>query len=296
MKTPPSCRLPLAAFCFLLSAFSFPFVSCSLFSFGNKEDVVAEVGKSQLLTSDISSLIPPGLPAEDSLSMLRQYVNIWALSHLMELKAQKELPKELKDVSQALEEYRRSLLVYQYEKSYVETRIDTLITPQELRKTYTDNDYLFTLSEPIVKVRLIKISPSSPNIEMVRSLYRTQSTEETYHLEEMARNSAEKYDTYNDQWISASNLSRDLPISSEEVIRSITRGSLECSDNLYTYFVAYLDVTPAGALGPLEYEEASIRNIILGRRKQELLKNLEKEVLEEGWRTNQLKVFFDEHE
>ena len=271
-------------------------VSCSLLPFGNKVGVVAEVNKNQLLTSDIASLIPPGLSREDSLSMLRQYVNTWALTHLMEAKAQKELPKELKDMSQALEEYRRSLLVFQYEKSYVETRIDTTITQEELKKTYHDNAILFTLSEPIMKVRYIKTSLSSPNLEMVRSLYRTKSIEETYQLEQMAQHSAEKYETYNDQWISASILSRELPVPLEEVIRSVERGYLECKDNYYAYYVLFLEITPVNSVGPLEYEEPTIRNIILGRRKQALLKNLEKKVLEDGWRTKQLKVYFYENE
>ena len=270
--------------------------SCALFSFGNKVDVVAEVNKNQLLASDIALLIPPGLPREDSLTMLRQYVNSWALVHLMEARAQKELPKEYKDVSQALDEYRRSLLVFRYEKSYMETRIDTTITMAELKKTYSDNIALFTLSEPIVKVRYVKIALTSPYLEVVRSLYRTQSIEETYQLEQMAHNSIEKYDQYNNKWISASNLSRDLPVSSEETIAAIGRGFLECKDNFFAYYVAFLDITHAGAVGPLEYEEAAIRNIILGRRKQMLLKNLEKEVLEEGWRTKQLKVYFNENE
>ena len=272
------------------------FSSCSLFSFRNKVDVIAEIGKYQLLTSELTLLIPSGLPLEDSLTMQRQYINTWALAHLMEERAQKELPKELKDVTQALEEYRRALLVYQYEKSYIETRIDTIITQEELQKIYRENETLFTLVEPIAKVRYMKIALTSPNLEMVRSLYRTQSMEETYQLEQMAQNSVEKYEMYNNQWINASTLSRDLPLSSEEVVRFFNRGSLECTDNFYAYFVAFLEMTPVGAIGPLEYEEVTIRNIILGRRKQELLKNLEKEVLEEGYRTKQLKVNFNYNE
>ena len=267
--------------------------SCSFFSLGNKVAIVAEVNKNKLLATDIEALIPSGLSREDSLAMLRQYINTWALGHLLEAKAQKELPKEQKDVSRSLEEYRRALLVFQYEKSYVETRIDTLITLEEIRKVYNDNKEIFTLSEPVVKPRLIKISLTSPNLAMVRSLYRTRIMEETYQLEQIAHSSAERYDTYNDQWISALNLSRELPISFEEVIRGIKVGFLECTDPLFVYFVSFLDTTLAGSIGPLEYEEPSIRNIILGRRKQELLKKLEKEVLEEGWKTNQLQVYFN---
>jgi len=274
--------------------------ACSPFSPKSKPEVVAEVNKNQLFASDIALLIPPGLPREDSIAMLRQYINTWALAHLMEAKAQKELDKDQKDVSQALEEYRRSLLVFRYEKSFIETRIDTTITPEELKKVYKQNAFLFVLPEPIVKVRYIKMALASPYVERVRSLYRTKSIEETYQLEQMAQNSAEKYDTFNDQWISASILSKELPVTTDELIRAIDRHpdakdkSLEYKDNAYAYYLFFFEVTPAGATAPIEYAENSIRNIILGNRKKELQKNLEKDVLEEGWRTKQLKVYFDE--
>ena len=270
--------------------------ACSLLPSKAKTEVIAEVNKNQLLASDIISLIPAGLPREDSLSILRQYINTWALSHLMESKALRELPKEQRDVSQALEEYRRALLVFRYEKKFVETRIDTAITSEDIIKTYHDNQILFTLSEPIAKLRYVKISLSSPYLEMVRSLYRSTSTEDIYRLQEMAHNSADKYDTYNNQWISASAISKEVPVSTEEVIRSMERGFLDCNDNIFAYFVAFSDLIPSQAVGPIEYQEASIRNIILGRRKQDLLKNLEKEVLEEGWKTKQLKVYFNSNE
>ena len=270
--------------------------SCSFFPMKTKTGVIAQVDKNQLLVSDIISLIPSGLPREDSLAMLRQYINAWALAHLMEARAQKELPKEQRDVSQSWEEYRRSLLVYRYEKSYVETRIDTTITQEELLTAYQNNSELFTLSEPIVKARYIKIALSSPYLQRVRSLYRTHVVEEIYDLEQMLQNTAEKYDVYNNQWISASSLSKELPISTDEVIRSVSQGYLECTDNFYAYYVAILEVTRAGTVAPMEYEEVSIRNIILGKRKQDLLKNLEKEVLEQGWKSKQLKVYYNENE
>lgn len=271
--------------------------ACSWWPLGSKDDVVvASVNKKQLRASDITALIPAGLPVEDSLAMLRQYVNSWALNHLMEEKAQKELPKEQKEVGQALEEYRRSLLVFRYQKSYVEARIDTTITLAELKSCYDDHRPLFILTEPLVKVRYIKMGSNAPYVEMVRSLYRIHTVEEESKLEQMAQNSAEKYETYNDQWISVSALASDLPVTSEEVLRAIGKGYLECKDNFSTYFVSFFESIPTGMPAPIEYEEPVLRNIIFGKRKQELLKNLEQEVLKEGWQTQQLKVYFTTNE
>lgn len=270
--------------------------ACSWLPFGPKDDVVAKVNKKELLVSDVAALIPSGLPREDSLSMLYQYINSWALNLLMEEKAQKELPKEQKDVSQALEEYRRSLLVFRYEKSYVETRIDTLITQIELKQFYDNNKALFTLTEPLVKIRYIKLGLSSPYLETVRSLYRTKSIEDLYQLEQMAQSMAEKYETYNDQWVSISSLAQDLPVTLEELSRTLDKTFWECRDAFSIYFVTMIETIPAGSPAPVEYEEATMRTIIFGKRKQMLLKNLEQDVLKEGWKTNQLKVYIDHNE
>jgi len=264
--------------------------------FGDKDDVVAQVNKKQLFASDVAALIPAGLSREDSLTMLRQYINSWALNLLMVEKAQKELPKEQRDVSQALEEYRRSLLVFRYEKSYLETRIDTLVSQAELKRFYDDNQSLFILAEPLVKARYLKMGLNAPYLEMARSLYRSQSMENVFQLEQLAKDVAEKYETYNDNWISALSLAQDLPVTTEELIRAIGKGYLECTDNFSIYFVAMLETAFPGNPAPIEYKESAIRNIIIAKRKQKFLKDLEQEVLKEAWTTNQLKVYIDDNE
>ena len=270
--------------------------ACNLINFNSKENVVAQVDSHQLLASEITNLIPSGLPREDSLALLRQYVNSWALSLLMEKRAEKELAKEEKDVHRALEEYRRSLLVFRYEKNYLEQRIDTLITEAEHRQFFQENQALFQLNQPIAKVRYIKVSKNSPQLETLRKLYRTRSLEEIYELEQLAQSTAEKYETFQDQWISASQLARDLPLQTDDCINAMSKGYFECSDNYSFYFVMVFEQINTGNPAPQEYEDANIRNMILAKRKQELLRQLEHQVLQDGWQTQQLKVYFDEHE
>ena len=270
--------------------------ACKFLTFNNKENVVAEIDHHQLLASEVSGLIAPGLPREDSLALLRQYVNSWALSLLMEKRAEKELLKEEKDMHQALEDYRRSLLVFRYEKIYLEQRIDTLITETERRQFFQENQDIFLLKEPVAKVRYIKVSKSSPYLETIRSLYKTHSIEEGYQLEQLSQNAAEKYEAFQDQWISASQLARDLPLQTDDCIEAMKKGHFECTDNYSYYFVVVFEQMNTGVLAPQEYEEANIRNMILAKRKQELLRKLEQEVLQDGWQTQQLKVYFDENE
>ena len=62
--------------------------------------------------------------------MVEQYVNNWAIQHLLLKKAESELSKSDRDVQQELEDYKNSLLVYRFEKYFIEQRLDTLITEE----------------------------------------------------------------------------------------------------------------------------------------------------------------------
>jgi hypothetical protein len=98
------------------------------------DGVVARVGEHKLLRSELSAYIPAGVSPEDSLALAQQYINAWAEELLFLDIAESQLPKEELDVSRELEEYRRSLLKYRYEEQYINERLDTVISDDEVRK------------------------------------------------------------------------------------------------------------------------------------------------------------------
>ena len=98
--------------------------SCNLLEFRSGDEVVARVGENYLYKEDIKNLIPHGTSYSDSIMMVRQYINSWALKYLLLSKAEEELSKTDKDVEGELMDYRNSLLVYRYEKLYIEKRLE----------------------------------------------------------------------------------------------------------------------------------------------------------------------------
>ena len=94
--------------------------SCRAISnFLRNEQVVAEVGTERLYRSDIDAVVPKGLPQEDSIRLVRQYINAWASDRVYMAIAEPQLSKSEKDVTRELEDYRKSLLKYRYEQLYV---------------------------------------------------------------------------------------------------------------------------------------------------------------------------------
>ena len=67
--------------------------------------------------------------------------------------------------------------------------------------------------------------------------------------------------------------------------------SLERSHLGYTYLISVDDYVPAGRVAPYEYCRDRIRDVILSRRKQELLTSLERNLLNDAIGSEKLKIY-----
>jgi len=260
--------------------------------FGNEPERIAQIGKDILYKKDVEGLLQGMLSPDDSINLVNHYIDIWAIDNLLLKKAEHELSKEEKDVEQELADYRKSLLLFRYQKKYVEERIDTLIKPEEILTYYNENREFFLLEDPLFKARFIKMRLHSPYLPMIRNIYRSNTLEDLTQLERLCESSAEIYTDYTGKWLSALELAQDLPDGTnagQQALRS--DGYIDIRDSLYTYLVSVTAFIPTGDPAPLEHIEASIRQIILSKRKQNLLKDLDREVLKEGWNKQMIKIY-----
>lgn len=259
---------------------------------GYGQDRVAQIGKDILYEQDVRKIVPNGLSPEDSANMVRHYIDLWAADNLLLRRAEEQLSDQEKDVERELADYRKSLLVYKFQKKYVEDRIDTLVSLQEVTSYYEQNTLQFVLSDPVCKARLIKLPLQSPYLPMIKSIYKSTTMEDLAQLDRLCESAAEVYTDYADRWISAVQLAQDLPMEMTAVRNTLKPGGfIDTKDSLYAYLVHILDAVPVGQPAPLAYKEENIKQIIISKRKQTLLQQLESEVLDEGWNTQLIKVF-----
>lgn len=265
--------------------------SCKYLAFRSGDKVVAEVGGKKLYESEIKSLIPPGKSPQDSIMMLQQYINNWALKHLLLEKAENELSKTDKDVEQELEDYRTSLLMYRFEKMFIDQRLDTLITEQECRDYYEKNSPNFVLDNSVVKARFAKISNNSPNLEKLRRGYKASSIEDIDEFERLCYSSADKYNNFGNEWTDIAMIAREVPYDVQTLEREIRSSSaVEVKDSLYTYLVYFHEKILPDQIAPFEYYLPGIKQIILSKRKQELISTLEQNLIREALDNNHLKT------
>ena len=261
----------------------------------NPDPKVASVGANVLRRSELERLIPEGAAAEDSARMAERYIRTWALSCLLEDRAGECLPKEDKNVTREVEEFRRNLLGFRYEKLYVESYLDTAVTVEEASAYYEEHKSEYLLSETLVKARVISISKKSPYYDMIRSEYCVTEPEDVRILEDACATSADSYEDFSGRWITLQQLSDYLGITPEACRKDIAvRGGCETDISGRHYLICITSRVDKGAPAPLEYVYEPVSDIIVGRRKQQLLLTLEQELFDEGLEKGTLKIYTNE--
>ena len=268
-------------------------VSCkTISSFLCDDETVAEAGSARLYRSELNALIPSNIQKEDSIRLARQYINAWALDQLFLTIAEQQLSKTDKDVTKELEDYRKSLLKYRYEQLYINERLDTAVSEDNVEAYYTANAGRFELSRPVVKARYLRIPSDSPALAKIRKKMSSDLAQDLVEADSLAYSSALKFTTWGNRWIDVASLASEFGTDYVTVISSIKAGWVEITDSTGVTNVAYIsDMVREGGLAPLEYCTPQIKDMIISSRKQSLVTGLEQDLLKDAREKGQFVIF-----
>ena len=266
--------------------------SCSFFEEDITEVVIARVEDKHLLEKDIAGIVPPETSNEDSVLIIDNYIQGWIKDNLILHKAELNLKENQKDVKKQLEDYRRSLIIYSYEKELIKQRLDTLISKEEIQVFYEENDQNFELKDDIVKVRYLKVNKKAPQLKKIRKLYKSNKAEEIEKLKELAHQYGEKFHLNDEQWIFFDELKNEVPINVSQTkgyLKNIK--NIEVEDSLSFYFVRIKDYRLKKDLSPLSFEKQNIKNIIINKRKLSLINKIRSELYQEAFMNKDVEIY-----
>ena len=75
-----------------------------------------------------------------------------------------------KDFQKQLEDYRKTLIIYSYEKELIRQKLDTNVAQEEIKAFYEENKQNFNLRDDILKVRYLKVAKNAPQIKKIRKV------------------------------------------------------------------------------------------------------------------------------
>jgi len=253
---------------------------------------VASAYDYTLYYSDLAKVIPKGISGNDSLVFVQNYINHWlqqkVLLHFSELNLQEA---DL-NLDQQIENYKNSLLIYHYQKRFVQQNLDTLISDEEISEYYKSHPNDFELKNNIVKVKFIKLEKDSKNIKEARKILKENKPKDIEKLNDLAERYAVNYFLDSNVWILFEDLLKEVPIKTYNHESFLKNNQyFELTDSLYTTLVRINGFKIKESLSPLSFEYERIRMIILNKRKQALVRKLEDDVFIQAQKEGALKNF-----
>ncbi len=257
----------------------------------NKEDVVATAFEYNLYKSDLKGIIPQGTTKNDSIVIIRNYINNWIRQKIVLKSAEKNLSDDQKDFNDQIENYRNSLLVYSYESKLISQLLDTMVSNEQIEKYYTINTDNFLLKENIIKVNYVKLELNSPQKGKIKSLLFSKNDDKNQLLE-LCNKYAVNFYFEDDEWLLFNDLLKEIPIETynQEAFLKNNR-TIETKDENYYYLIYVRDFKLKESTSPLSFEKENIVNIIINKRKLELINKMHNELYEDAVKKNDFKIY-----
>jgi len=258
----------------------------------NKGRVVATVYGYSLYESDLVDAVPAGLTTEDSTRRAESFINSWVREMLLLSKAQSNLPGQDKEMEKKLEAYRNSLIIYAYETELVHQKLDTVVTEEEIAKYYEEHAADFQLRDNIVRVIYVKVDNEAPNLPKVKNWVKSEKPADREELDKYCRQFATNYYLEDQSWLLFDDLLKEVPIQTynRELFLQNNR-FVEVADSSNTYFLNIKGFMTRNSQSPLAFEKENIRNIIINKRKLELIDRMHDDLYKEAVNNNSIKIY-----
>jgi hypothetical protein len=229
----------------------------------------------------------------DSFNMVNMYIQDWIKTNLMVHKAKENLPKELLDIDQKVENYRQSLIIYNYESELIHQKLDTFISAEEKHKYYQQYPDNFVLDENVYQLQFIKALKQTPGLDGWPKLFMSETQEDAAMLKAMCKNSAMNYALEKDKWYTAGELMQQMQIGSDVYakIRPDSKNIQKIENGDAVIFVKWAEQRNAGEVAPFERVSEKIYLILLNKKKSVLLDKIYKDIYQAGQTNKDFEIF-----
>ncbi|WP_435413169.1 peptidyl-prolyl cis-trans isomerase [Psychroserpens mesophilus] len=267
--------------------------SCSFFKTTDDRVPVARVNESYLYEDDIKALVGEGVSKEDSTFVVNGFINRWATQLLLVDGAERNLSEEKQENFEKLvEQYKKDLYTKAYLEALVKKSIDTVINDYEAQEVYEANKETFKLNEELVRFRYITLPNNAINEEEIKEKFKRFNDEDKRFLDSISVQ-FKSYSLNDSLWIQTSQIVNKIPAVNSDNKKELLKKSnfIQLKDSLDLYLVQIKDVLFQNDTAPLDYVKPTIDQIIINKRKLELIKKLETDITKDAIKNKQFEIY-----
>jgi hypothetical protein len=268
-------------------------LSCSKENDTNKADAIARVNNEYLYPSDLENLVPAGTPKKDSIAIVKDFINRWATQQLLINNANKNISKSKQiELDELINQYKIDLYSKAYLEQLVVTKIDTVITKEEIEKYYNANKNNFKANNPLVKLRYISLVKGNNKLATICAKFSSFKSKDKKDLKNLAIQFKDY--AFNDSiWVDIDQVYERLPfVNQDNMAKFIDVGiSYQYADSTSIWLVKVRDMVQKNNVVPLSYISPTIKQIILNKRKTDLINKIQTEITNDAIKDNDFEIF-----
>ncbi len=248
----------------------------------------------QLLNwSDLRQVIPLEASPEDSAALAQRFIDSWLRQQAVMHMAERNLTNDRVDFEGQLEDYRRSLVIFNYEQALVDQKLDTLVTDQDIQAYFEAHKANFELEDNIVRARWFKVNePDKRVVRKMEERFLGGKNDQLHELELWLAHLGVSITDRSDVWTPWSEVLQEVPISEGEAADMIARNTKRVvKQGTAAWFVEVLEHRDRNSVSPIGLVRQDIRSILLNQRKLQLLETMRETVYKEALAHEDLELF-----
>jgi len=269
------------------------FISCDYLGLDStnklKDNPIASVYDNNLYAKDISDFFPKNISEQDSIILAQGFINSWATKQLLLFKAEENLKRiENNQINMLVLDYRDGLLINGYKEKLIKQQLDTVVSDYEIENYYKENSTNFKLNEELLKVKYIHYGNDLVDKREVDKLFISNNIEDLELLEK--KQLSFKSLLLNDSvWTTLESVALKMPFSKDQLLKKSKL--LQKEDSLGLYLVTVKNFLKRNDTAPLSYVKTTVRQMILHKRKLELIREIEKILIKDAIQNKNLQIY-----
>ena len=268
--------------------------SCKFFKKSQQKDddiALAKVEDQYLYLSDISPMLK-NVSKEDSANFVISYTQNWARKKLLEKKAEENISAGDIDLEEKVAEYRQSLLLYEYEKELINQKLDNAIPESEVAAYYEKYKTDFRLEADIYLTKFIRISKNAEGLEAMKPVLLTQKSEEDILKAKGYCKANGANCNIDGAWFSINSLFKEFPVDETQINELVaSKKAKEFTEKDDFVFLSLLEKKAKGEQAPMGFVKESIKELLVNKKKVELIDSYYNKIFEEGVKDKSCEIF-----
>lgn len=269
------------------------FTSCSFFRQETNQNIAARVGDNMLYKDQLKDITKSAVSKEDSLAKAQSYIEQWATRQLLMRGALRNLSQdEQTKFEDLLSSYKEDLYINAYKDALVRKRLDSVVTIEEASQFYEENKTNFILKEDLIQLRYIHVSEDFKDLDQLRDYFIDFDREDQYALDSLSLN-FKNYFLNDSSWVKTNDVKSQInPITIGNAGNLLKKTNfLQLRDSLGLYLISVRKTLSRNDKAPLTYIKPTIDQIILNRRKLELVKQFEKDLKKDAIKEKKFEIY-----